>query len=93
MLTIEAIRSKAQPVAKKYNVVSLELFGSYAEGTASENSDADFLVKFATPVPSIFKVMGFREELSRVLGLSIDIVTLPLTRPDKLRVSRTEKIV
>ncbi|MDR1966968.1 MAG: nucleotidyltransferase domain-containing protein [Synergistaceae bacterium] len=93
MLTIETIRDRAQPIAKKYNVVSLELFGSYADGTADENSDADFLVRFAAPVPSIFKVMGFREELSRVLGLPIDVVTLPLTRPDKLRVSRTEKIV
>ena len=93
MLTLEAIRDKATPVAKKYDVVSLELFGSYAEGTPDENSDADFLVRFAAPVPSIFKVMGFREELSRSLGLAVDVVTLPLANPDKLHVSRTEKIV
>jgi len=93
MLTLEAIRKRAEPVAKKYDVVSLELFGSYADGTADENSDADFLVRFAAPVPSIFKVMGFREELSRSLGLSVDVVTLPLAKPDKLRVSRMEKIL
>jgi predicted nucleotidyltransferase len=93
VLTLEAIRDRAKPVAKKYNVVSLELFGSYAEGTANDNSDADFLARFAAPVPSIFKVMGFREELSRSLGLSVDVITLPLARPDKLRVSRTEKIL
>ncbi|MDR1921766.1 MAG: nucleotidyltransferase domain-containing protein [Candidatus Adiutrix sp.] len=93
MLTIEAIRDKAKPVAEKYDIVRLELFGSYADGTADENSDADFLVQFAAPVPSIFKVMGFREELSRILGLPVDVVTLPLARPDKLRVARTEKII
>jgi predicted nucleotidyltransferase len=93
MLTLKTIRDKAKPLAKKYEVVSLELFGSYADGTANENSDADFLVRFAAPVPSIFKVMGFREELSRSLGLPVDVVTLPLARPDKLRVSRTEKIL
>ena len=93
MITLETIRSRAKPVAKKYNVVSLELFGSYADGTADESSDADFLVEFAVPVPSIFKVMGFREELSSSLGLPVDIVTLPLANPDKLRVSRTEKIL
>jgi len=93
MLTLEAIRRKAEPVAKKYDVVSLDIFGSYADGTADENSDADFLVRFAAPVPSILKVMGFREELSRSLGLPVDIVTLPLVKPDKLRVSHTEKIL
>ncbi|MDR1571537.1 MAG: nucleotidyltransferase domain-containing protein [Clostridiales Family XIII bacterium] len=93
MLTLETIRDRARPLAKKYDVVSLELFGSYADGTANENSDADFLVRFAVPVPSIFRVMGFREELSRSLGLPVDVVTLPLARPDRLRASRTEKIL
>jgi predicted nucleotidyltransferase len=93
VLTLETIRDRARPLAKKYDVVSLELFGSYADGTANENSDADFLVRFAVPVPSIFRVMGFREELSRSLGLPVDVVTLPLARPDRLRASRTEKIL
>jgi predicted nucleotidyltransferase len=93
MLTLEAIRNRTKPVAKKYDIVNLELFGSYADGTANENSDADFLVRFAVPVPSIFNVMGFREELSPSLVLLVDVVTLPLVRPDKLRVSRTEKII
>jgi len=93
VLTLEIIREKTTPVAKKYGVVSLELFGSYADGTADENSDADFLARFAVPVPSIFKVMGFREELSRSLGLPVDVVTLPLANPDKFRVVRTEKII
>ena len=93
MLTIEAIRDKARPVAEKYDVLTLELFGSYADGTATDNSDADFLAQFSAPIPSIFKVMGFREELSRSLGMSVDVVTLPLVNPEKLRISRTEKII
>jgi predicted nucleotidyltransferase len=93
MFTTETIRNKAKPIAEKYNVVSLELFGSYADGTADENSDVDFLVQFAVPIPSIFKVMGFREELSRALGLPVDVVTLPLVKPDRLRVAHTEKII
>jgi predicted nucleotidyltransferase len=93
MLTLETIRDRAKALAEKYDVVSLELFGSYADGTANENSDVDFLARFAMPVPSIFKVLGFREELSQLLGLPVDVVTLPLTRPDKLHVSHTEKIL
>ena len=93
MLTLETIRDRSKPIAQKYHFVSLELFGSYADGTADENSDADFLALFAVPVPSIFKVMGFREELSRSLGLPVDVVTLPLARPEKLHVSHTVKIL
>ena len=93
LLTLETIRDLAKPIAEKYNVTRLEIFGSYANGTANENSDVDFLVQFAVPVPSIFKVMGFREELSRSLGAPVDVVTAPLVRPDKLDFSRTEKIL
>jgi len=93
MLTVELIREKAEPVARKYDVRSLELFGSHADGTADEKSDVDFLVRFAVPVPSIFKVMGFREELSCSLRLPVDVVTLPLSNPGKLRISHTERII
>ncbi|MDR3120864.1 MAG: nucleotidyltransferase domain-containing protein [Clostridiales bacterium] len=93
VLSINAIADRAKPIAERYNVKRLELFGSYASGTATESSDADFLVQFSVPVPSIFKVMGFREELSRSLGLPVDVVTLPLVRPEKLRIPRTERII
>ena len=93
VITLEVIREKAKPVAKKYNVVLLELFGSYADGTANEDSDVDFLARFAVPIPSIFKVMGFQEELSRSLGIPVDVVTLPLAHPEMFRISRTEKII
>jgi len=93
MLSITEIRNKAKPVAKKYGVINLSLFGSYANRMANENSDADFLVRFDTPVPSIFKVMGFREELSQALGIPVDVITLPLVRPEKLHISKTETII
>jgi len=93
MLTINEIKIKAEPIAKKYGVINLTLFGSYADGTANENSDADFLVRFNTPIPSIFKVLGFRDELSIALGIQVDVVTLPLVRPEKLRIKQTEIIL
>ncbi|MDR1465011.1 MAG: nucleotidyltransferase domain-containing protein [Oscillospiraceae bacterium] len=93
MLHTDVIREKAIPIARKYHVKRLELFGSYANGNATEASDADFPVEFLSPTPSIFAVMGLREELSRSLGKDVDVVTLPLPRPEKLRVERTERIL
>jgi predicted nucleotidyltransferase len=93
MLTVETIREKALPIAHKYQVKRLLLFGSYANGNANADSDADFLVEFTLPEPSIFAVMGLREELSRSLGKPVDVVTLPLQRPEYLRFERTEQIL
>ena len=41
--TLEEIKAKAIPIAKKYGVKKLSLFGSYARGEADEKSDLDFL--------------------------------------------------
>jgi len=93
MLDIHAIKDKVAPIVKKYNVIGLDVFGSYAEGTATESSDIDFLVLFSAQTPSIFKVMGFQDELSDALGLSVDVVTLPLANPSKIIINKTEKII
>jgi len=88
MLTMDIIRQAVMPLADKYNVVKVDVFGSYADGSATEKSDADFLVTFRAKVPSIFKVMGFKEELQSRLNHPVDVVTLPLARPGKLRIGK-----
>ena len=45
MYTIEKIREKVIPIAKKYGVKKISLFGSYARGEADEKSDLDFLIE------------------------------------------------
>jgi len=79
------------PFAQKYGVKSMSIFGSYALGNQTETSDIDFLVEFFS-TPSIFKVMGLREELMNALNKNVDIVTLPLPRPDLLDIERSERI-
>ena len=92
MITIDSIKAEVDPLADKYNIHSVDLFGSYANGNATENSDIDILVKFVVPIPSIFAVMGLKEELERKLRISVDVVTLPLTRPEKLKIEKTIRI-
>ncbi|MCL2694873.1 MAG: nucleotidyltransferase domain-containing protein [Clostridiales bacterium] len=80
------------PIAKKYDIRKIELFGSYASETQTEHSDADFLVEFTADVPSIFKVMGFKAEVEKALEIPVDIVTLPLVRPGKMRIEKAVTI-
>ena len=91
MLSIENIRDKVVPLARKYRAQRVALFGSYADGTATEKSDADFLVEVAS-TPSIFTVMGLREEISRSLGCPVDLVTLPVPRPERLHFDKVVTI-
>ena len=44
VFTMEQIAAAVKPLADKYRVKEIYLFGSYARGEADENSDLDFLV-------------------------------------------------
>ena len=92
MLTIDNIKQAVKPLAEKYNIIKVDLFGSYVNGNATEKSDADFLVTFNAITPSIFKVMGFKEELKNSLKYDVDVVTMPLIRQDKLNIDRVVNI-
>ena len=92
-LSEEMIRETVIPIAGRYDVAHVDIFGSYANGDATPESDIDFLVEFSAAVPSIFKVMGFREELKRSLGVGVDVVTLPLTDPKRLSIDKRVRVV
>ena len=42
--SIEKIKAIAAPIAQRYNIEALYLFGSYARGEATSQSDMDFRV-------------------------------------------------
>ena len=44
IFTITDIKALVKPIAEKYNVDEIYLFGSYARNEANQNSDLDFLV-------------------------------------------------
>ena len=89
MFTIEQISNKVKPIAQKYKIDRIEIFGSYARGTNTEKSDVDFLVKFHAETPSIFDVCGFQEEVRKELSADVDVVIMPLSNPEKIRIERT----
>ena len=92
MLSIGNIRSAVEQAAARNAVKRAELFGSYADGSAHEHSDADFLVEFSESPISLFKLWGFQETLSELLRMAVDIVELPLQPGSDLKVGRTVHI-
>lgn len=60
--TLDEIRSIAAPIAKDYGVDALYLFGSYARGDATPESDMDFRIDKGS-VCSVFKLGGLYNEM------------------------------
>lgn len=74
MPDISEIQKIVVPIAHAYGVKRLYLFGSYAKGTANEESDVDLLVEKGKPM-SLLKLSGMRQMVQEALDLSVDLVT------------------
>ena len=72
IFTLENITAMVKPLAEKYHVKEIYLFGSYARGEADENSDLDFLV-FGGENFKLTNVLALGEDLREVLKKKVDI--------------------
>ena len=75
--SIDEIRRRITPVAQKYGLAAVYLFGSYARGEANAESDVDLLVDTAgTDLNTLFKLGGLYNDLEEALEAPIDLVTM-----------------
>ncbi len=70
--TIDKIKDVVKPIANKYNVQSIYLFGSYARGDANENSDLDFLV-FGGDKFKLTNIFALAEDLRMAFQKQVDV--------------------
>ena len=83
-LSIAEIRKRllglSVALAEKYEVESMELFGSYVREEQSESSDLDVLVTFRT-APSLFKFVELENLMAETLGVKVDLVMKDVLKP------------
>lgn len=72
VLTIEMIKDVIAPIAAKYGVESIYVFGSYARGEATIDSDIDFLV-FGGKGFKLSMVYALAEEIREAFGKDVDV--------------------
>lgn len=72
IFTIKDIEVLVKPIAEKYRVKEVYLFGSYARGDADESSDLDFLVLGGENF-KLTMIFSFAEELRMVLKKEVDV--------------------
>jgi predicted nucleotidyltransferase len=72
--SIEQIKERVTPIAQRYGVRRIMLFGSYARGEATENSDVDLHV-WCGNIRGLFEMSGFRLDLVDALDKDVDLVS------------------
>lgn len=72
IFTIQDIKALVSPIAQKYKVREIYLFGSYARGDANEKSDLDFLV-FGGENFKLTMIFALAEEMREVLKKDVDV--------------------
>ncbi|MBE9130248.1 MULTISPECIES: nucleotidyltransferase family protein [unclassified Coleofasciculus] len=58
----------------RFRVSEMQVFGSYARGQQTADSDVDILICYESP-PTLWMLGELRDYLSEILGLRVDIVT------------------
>ena len=74
--TLEEITRRVTPVAEKYKLAAVYLFGSYARGEATAESDVDLLVDLRGSIIRGLNFVKLFNDLEEALGVSIDLVTV-----------------
>jgi predicted nucleotidyltransferase len=75
--TFQEIQTRVLPIIHKYRIPSMYLFGSYARGDATEESDLDFLVDTTgTNLTSLLRLGELYCDLEEAFQKPIDLVTV-----------------
>lgn len=78
LFTLKEIQKRVKPVAEKYEIPVIYIFGSYARNEATTESDIDFLVETkGMPETHYWVLYGeFFEELKEAVSHEIDLVEM-----------------
>jgi len=81
MLTVEEIRSKLIPLFEKGPIYKAILFGSYAAGNATEDSDVDIVIDSQGKLLNM-DFFGVLHDITELLGKKVDLIELAEVRSD-----------
>lgn len=70
------------------SIKQVSLFGSYADGSARDDSDVDLLVTFSDSIVSLFTLARALEAMERRFDVPIDLVQKPLPEDALLTISK-----
>ncbi|EHI69242.1 nucleotidyltransferase family protein [Streptococcus ictaluri] len=72
--TIEEIKEKIQPIAEKYELPVVYLFGSYARNEADEDSDIDLAISVKNLDITGFELLDLEDEVKSQFNIPVDFL-------------------
>ena len=90
--SLDEIKAIATPIAKQYGVAALYLFGSYARGEATPQSDLDFRIEKGQ-LRSLFQLAGMQIALESSFQKKLDLLTSQNIDPDFLAAIQPEEVL
>jgi predicted nucleotidyltransferase len=73
--TLDDLKQKITPIALKYDIHAVYIFGSYARGEATDDSDVDVMIQRKGSKIIGIMIGALYEDLSESLGKPLDLVT------------------
>lgn len=74
------IKQKDKDLKEKYNISRFLIFGSYARGEQTSESDIDILVELTEPI-GLLKLVELSEMLETILQKKVDLGTIRGLKP------------
>jgi predicted nucleotidyltransferase len=75
LYSVDEIKERISPVAERYGVEKVYLFGSYARGEAKPNSDIDLCIE-SGKIRTLFQLSGFCVDAQEGLDSKVDVVEI-----------------
>ncbi len=76
---IRRIGEHGEEIRAEFGVARLGVFGSRVRGEARGDSDLDVLAEFA--YPTFRNYMGLKRFLERLIGVPVDLMSVPALKP------------
>ncbi len=92
VLDIETISDAVAQAADAVDIKRAFLFGSYARGEASEQSDIDICVE-AGPLFSLFSAGAFANDIETAVGKQVDLVSEKSLFPHVRKMMNRDKVL
>ena len=84
--TIDELKRKIAPITRKYDIPAVYVFGSYARGDATEDSDVDVLInRKGSKIISMFDLGALYNDLNENLGKGLDLITEDALTQDEVK--------
>ena len=92
MSELEKMKEKIKPVAKKYNLAYVWIFGSYAKKKQKKDSDVDIIVRTEDVIGG-FKIVEVKFALEEALEKQVDIITTGSIKGSLLENENLEEVL